>query len=411
MSAALVRPLVLAAVVASLLGARGAAQTPGDEPVPTLTASALLDASQRSGPHFTVAEAVETPGFYHQFTITSDFGTFNADGRSQVVVRLNEIAALAALQDVSKTGVFLAAAGNSLVNVGTGVVNAVTSPVDTAKGIGSGIKRFGINLGRRSKRAIDEMTDEEKKAEDEASKGNAAANVAKAVLGVNSAMRRWAQKVGADPYTTNPTLRQALEGVAKVDAAGGIATKLVVPIPAFVGTTADIGNLVWGKDPEELRKINEQRARDIGVGEVAAKALWLSNAYTLTMQTRLIAALHAVRVPGCADYVASAVEASTDREALFFIEGAEMLQAAHAESRVTSILADSRTVVARRPSGEVVALLPLDWVRYSDTGAATLREMATRAKEELGATSLRLRVSGQVSERAQREYATLRWTQ
>jgi hypothetical protein len=206
------------------------------------------------------------------------------------------------------------------------------------------------------------------------------------VLGVNSAMRRWAQKVGADPYTTNPTLRQALEGVAKVDAAGGIATKLVVPIPAFVGTTADIGNLVWGKDPEELRKINEQRARDIGVGEVAAKALWLSNAYTLTMQTRLIAALHAVRVPGCADYVASAAEASTDREALFFIEGAEMLQAAHAESRVTSILADSRTVVARRPSGEVVALLPLDWVRYSDTGAATLREMATRAKE-LGATS------------------------
>ena len=411
MSAVRVRPLVLVAVVASLLGAGGAAQSPGDEPAPTLTASALLDAPQRSGPHFAVADAVETPSFYHQFTITSDFGTFHADGRSQVVVRLNEIAALAALQDVSKTGVFLAAAGNSLVNVGTGVVNAVTSPVDTAKGIGSGIKRFGINLGRRSKRAIDEMTDEEKKAEDEASKGNAAANVAKAVLGVNSAMRRWAQKVGADPYTTNPTLRQALEGVAKVDAAGGIATKLVVPIPAFVGTTADIGNLVWGKDPEELRKINEQRARDIGVGEVAAKALWLSNAYTLTMQTRLIAALHAVRVPGCADYVASAVEASTDREALFFIEGAEMLQAAHAESRVTSILADSRTVVARRPSGEVVALLPLDWVRYSDTGAATLREMATRAKEELGATSLRLRVSGQVSERAQREYATLRWTQ
>ena len=54
-------------------------------------------------------------------------------------------------------------------------------------------------------------------------------------------------------------LRKALEDIAKVDAAGSIATKVAIPIPAVVGMTAKVGDLVWGQDPEEVRKINEQR--------------------------------------------------------------------------------------------------------------------------------------------------------
>lgn len=303
------------------------------------------------------------------------------------------------------------AAGRSVVNVGTGVVSAVTDPAATAKGIGSGVKRFGVNLGRRTQRAVGEVTSDDEKAEGEkqAEGGNAATGAAKGLPGVNGAMRRWAKKVGADPYTTNPILLKALDGVAQVDVAGGLATKLVVPIPMVVSTTASVGDLVWSKDPEELRKLNEQRAREIGVGEVAVKALFGSRVYTLTMQTRLIAALHAVRAPGCADYVASAVEARAEREALFFVESAEMLQALHAQSKVASVLTDSHALVVRMPSGETLALLPLDWVRYSGTAAATMREVATRAKDELGATSLRLRVTGQVTARAAREYAAFGW--
>lgn len=89
-----------------------------------------------------------------------------------------------------------------------------------------------------------------------------AGRAANSVLGVNAAVRRWAQKVGADPYTTNAVLRKALEDIAKVDAAGSIATKVAVPIPGVVGMTASVGNLVWGKDPEEVRKINEAGLRE-----------------------------------------------------------------------------------------------------------------------------------------------------
>jgi hypothetical protein len=66
--------------------------------------------------------------------------------------------------------------------------------------------------------------------------------------------------------------------------------------------------------------------------------------------------------------------------------------------------------VAKLPSGQALALLPLDWVRVSGTAKKQLTEMGARAKAELGATSLALRVSGQVTERATREYAALGWT-
>jgi hypothetical protein len=317
------------------------------------------------------------------------------------------------LQEVSKSKVFLEAAGQSLVKVGTGVVNVVAEPTETAKGVGSGVKRFGVNLGRRAKRTAESVTADDPKPEDEAAdKGgttDAAAGAAKSVLGVNAAMRRWAQKVGADPYTTNPVLRKALDGIAQVDVAGGLATKIVVPIPGVVSTTASVGGLVWGKDPEELRKINEARARELKAPEEGTKAFFRNKALTLTSQTRLIAALHAVRVPGCGDYVASAAEAQHEREALFFVESAEMLQKLHETKKVASVLTDSRTLVAKLASGEAVALLPVDWVRQTAAASAALREMGERAKAELGATSLRIALTGKLTERADREIKTLGW--
>ena len=148
------------------------------------------------------------------------FGTFEAEGTSQVAVRMQEIAALAALQDLSKAGVFARSAGESLVKVGAGVVDAVTDPVATAKGIGGGVKRFGVNLGRRTKRAV-QKHDHRRSAE---------ARTGRRVVGRR---RRWRpappracsastapagagrERVGADPYTRNPVLRDALEQVAQ----------------------------------------------------------------------------------------------------------------------------------------------------------------------------------------------------
>lgn len=400
------------AVATAVAGARG--QTSGDEPDPVLAASALLPAADLTGPYHTVDAAVQTPGPYHVFTITSPFGTFEAEGLSQVATRREEIAAMAALEEVNKAGVFAKAAGTSLVKVGTGVVTAVSDPVATAKGIGSGVKRFGVNLGRRTKRVVQKAKSDDGTPGDTSmgeKAGDVAGSAAKSFFGVNRARREWARRIGADPYTTNPVLKGVLEEVAAIDAAGGIAAKIVVPIPPLVATTADVGDLVWGRDPEELRKLNEARARELGATEDGAKAFFRNFTYTLTMQTRLIAALLAVRVPGAGDYLETAAEAEGEREALFYVESAELLQRFHGNSPVASMLTDSRAVVARMPAGQAVALLPFDWLRRSAATTAEFRELAERAKKELGAVTLHVRVTGTITDAAARELATVGWRQ
>jgi hypothetical protein len=367
------------------------------EPPATFQASKILSAAFVKGPHHTVAETVTAEGDYQQFHLTSDYGDLDAEGRTVLRTRVGEIDALARLDEVSKTDVFVKSAGGAVLNIGKSFVAAVKDPEGTVKGIGSGLKRFGVNLGRKGKRAVQSVT-ADKRDDDEkstaAKAGDAAGGAALSILGVNGASRRWAQKLGVDPYTTNRVLHEALVSIGKIDAAGSIAVRIAVPIPMIVSTTSTVGGLVWGKDPEEVRKINEQRLAELGVSKDGAGRFFKNPAFTLTSQTRFIAALFAVKGKGSADYVDAAAESEDDRDALFFVESAEMLTGLNQTRPVSAILEDSRALVAKTGGGRAVALFPFDYVRWTERLDQSSREIASRARHELGATSLEAHVSG-----------------
>ena len=378
----------------------------GDEAAPRFRASALLAADVLKGPHHTVRDAVATESFFHEFDITSDYGELHAVGLSQLTTRLNEVRALASLEEVSKTEVFLKSAGGAVVNVGKSVGKVVTDPVDSAKGVGAGVKRLGVNLGRMTKRTVDSAGNDSKPA---GGGDGAAEGAANSVLGVSSAMRRWARKVGADPYTTNPVLHEALKSIGQIDAAGSIATKVVLPVPGMVTAAADVGDLVWGKDPEELRKINEQQLKTLGVPSADAAVFFRNRGYTLTSQTRLAMALGRVKAPGSADYVAAAARASGEREALFFVESAELLQRLHAAEPLTAVMTDSRALVAARGARAIV-VLPLDYLRSTAETRQVMTEIDARARAELRATAIEVQTTGRVSDRLRGEMAAMGWT-
>ncbi len=406
MKLASARPaLVLAALVAAALAVAAAYEGPR-----TFQASEILKPSQVKGPHFQVAATVPTEAYFHLFSISTDYGPLEAEGKSLLLTRINEVRALGELDEVSKSEVFLKAAGTSVVNVGKGAAAAVKDPGATAKGVGGGLKRFGTNLGRKAKRASEEAVDSDKKDEgQQKSAADTAGGVANSVLGVSAASRRWAQKVGVDPYTTNPVLKKALEDIGKVDKAGGIAAKVVMPIPPVVSSTATVGNLVWGKDPEALLKYNEQRLKELGASADVIKALYLSKGFTLSLQTRLVNGLYAVKAKGSAAYAETAAEADLEREAVFFAESAEMLQRFHASSPVVELLPDSRALVAKTKDGRAVVLLPVDSVRWTEPLDKASAQVAERAKKELGASKLELRLTGAASPSAKKELAARGW--
>jgi hypothetical protein len=389
------------------------------ESVRSFKAAELLTAAQAKGPHHQVASAVPTEGYLHVFSLKTDWGEVEAEGLSLLRVRLDEVRALAELDKVSKSEVFLKSAGGAMLNVGKGVASVVTDPGATAKGAGQGLKRFGTNLGRKAKRTADQAvdavaSDDGKKAagEDKSSSDKAAAaagSMASSALGVNKASRKWAQKVGADPYTTNPILRKAVSDIGAIDAAGSIAAKVVVPIPPVVSATATVGNMVWAKDPEALLKENEAALRAAGVSDAVVRQLYVSKGFTLTLYTRLAQALSGIKAKGIADYVATAAEAETEREALFFVESLEMLRRLNATSPVASLLTDSRALIAKTQGGSAVALTPIDWVQWTKPFAEAASEAASRAKKELGASKLELRLTGRASDLAKKEAAALGW--
>ena len=400
------RPLALLALSATVLSA-AAYETPR-----AFKASDLLPANLRKGPNFEVKPDVPMAGYFYVFQITSVFGDMEAEGMSLLRTRLGEVDALTRLDETSKTSVFLSAAGNSVLNVGKGVANVVVNPVGTVKGIGGGIKRFGSNLGRKSKRAAESATDDQG-ASDKSTGAKAADTgeaVANSAFGVTGAMRRWAQKLQVDPYTSNTVLRKALEDVGKIDAAGGIAAKVAVPVPMVVSATASVGGLVWGKDPEELLKLNEGRVAELGTDKKAAQAFFKNRVFTFGYQTRLIAALYALKVPGCGSYVDTAEEADTERQVVFFTESAEMLERFHKSEPVAAILPDSRAVVAKTKSGRGVVLVALDYLSWTAEAEKAVKEISSRAQTELQAKGLELRLTGRASDRAKQELKALGWT-
>ena len=368
----------------------------------TFKASEVLKPSEIEGPHYKVVPAVPTEGYLCIFSITTDYGPLEAEGKSMLLTRLDEVRALAEIHEVSKSEVFLEAAGTSVFNIGKSAAAALKDPGATAKGIGGGLKRFGTNLGHKAKQATSGQKSGEEKTAD-------VGGVANSVLGINAAARRWAQKVGVDPYTTNPILKKALSDLGEIDAAGSIAAQVVVPIPTVVSTTATVGNLVWAKDPEALLKENEQQLRALGVSDDVIKRLYLSNGFTLTLHTRFASALSEVKAKGSADYVAAAAEAKTEREALFFAESAEMLKRFHQKTTVVELLTDSRALVAKTQDGRTAVLLPLDWVPWTEAYEKALGEAGKRARKELGATKLEMQLTGRMSEIAVKETTTLGW--
>jgi hypothetical protein len=131
--------------------------------------------------------------------------------------------------------------------------------------------------------------------------------------------------------------------------------------------------------------------------------------YTLTSQTRLATALGRVQVPGSADYVAAAARASGEREALFFVESAELLQRMHAAEPLTAVMTDSRALVAARGARAIV-VLPLDYLRSTAETRQVMTEIDARARAELRATSIEVQTTGRVSDRLRGEMAAMNWT-
>ena len=188
-----------------------------------MKASDILSGDLLKGEHHRVADRVRSDGYLNYYMIDSDYGEFAAVSTAMLITRIGEIYALAEIDDLSQTEVFLKAAADAGVGQLKTLKQFATNPVDTVVGIPSGIGRMFKRYKRQAGDAVDAAGEfvadddegsEEGEAGDEDSTSEKAMGLTESFFGVSGAERAWSQKLGTDPYSSNEVLRAAIKEVA-----------------------------------------------------------------------------------------------------------------------------------------------------------------------------------------------------
>lgn len=380
-----------------------------------LKASEILSTEQVSGAHFSVDERVESDGYLNYYTIRSDYGVFEAASTAMLLVRLKEIDALAQLDELSSTEVFV----NAAADAGLGQIEVISTfvqrPVSTLAGLPQGVSRMFKRYSRQLGEAVSDTkeymaTQKELGLSDReyADYKNNAISLTERYFNISAAERDLAQELGTDPYTSNETLSEAIKKVAWVDRMGRVAVKVAgkvagLSIP-YVGVLAKVNDAVWGKDPYELRDYNRARLLATGATEELVDAYLKNPWMSPTQQTVLTAAIgELTEVTGSDGILRQARDLRTPVEVGYFVRSVALLAWYHSKKQpLASVSTELAIPGGIRADGTTVLLFPSDYVYWTETMAQAAREFRA-----LGAGNPDLKpelwILGSVSKRAQTE--------
>lgn len=421
----------IALCLAALLGTFAASTDKTYETPPTLKASDFLDAALLKGPHHEVQDQVASDGVFNTYTVTSPYGTWQVQSTSLAATRVHEIGAIAQLKEVDKIAVAAGGIAQGAMDVGKGVANVVIHPVDTVTGVADGVGRLFGRIGRGAKRTAEKMGSDDYKAQPEnlsapkdgpkesgqSTAGKAASatgELAKDIIGVNSAMRSWAKKLHVDPYTRNEVLHAELRDVAQYDAGGRFSINLVPGgiVLTALATTSTVNDLIWMKEPDELVTLDETRLKAMGVKPEVSRAFRLNPQYNLTRQVRLVASLDALPgTSGRPEFVERAAGAQVDADGQFYMESAMLADLFNRTQ------APVKKIVANLPGACVIAegerfacLYPLDYVAWTEGVAGHFDRISKSAQADAPKAKRELWLTGRASPRAAKELEARGWT-
>lgn len=336
-------------------------------------AADILPAELLKGEHHSVDDRVRSDGYLNYYTITSDYGEFEAASTATLRIRIGEIGALAELDELSKTEVFIEAAAEAgFVAPLKSINQIVTHPVETVTGIPSGIGRMFNRYKRQAGEAIDttkeivadddtDQTDDE--GEDDS---NVAEDLTASYFGVTSAERDWAHKLGTDPYSTNQTLRAAIKEVAWAESLGQFGVGFA-GIPG-IGIVGQVNEAVWSKDPYELQDLNRARLVATGADEELIEEYLDNPRMSPTQQTLLTASIAELAdVEGRAGILNQALNVKTDAEVRFFVRTVALLAWYHNNQRpIVSVITEAATPGGLTDDGNVVMLFAVDHLYWTE---------------------------------------------
>jgi len=352
----------------------------------------VLSEDLYKGANHHVADSVRSDGYLNYYTVVSEYGNHEAVSTAMLKIRIGEINALAELDELSKTEVFAKAAADAGVKQLKSVKQFATKPVETVKGIPKGVGRMFKRFSRQAGDAAD-ATQEFIAGDDEESGGgdgeekddsNAAVDLTESYMGVDKAQRDWSRKLGTDPYSSNEVLQAAIKEVAWAERLGkfGMGFAGIPKIPG-ANIISDVNEMVWSKDPYELRDLNHSRLAATGADEELIAAYLDNSRMTPSQQTLLTAAIAELEgVDGRDGILRQSLNPDTEPEINFFIKSLTLLAWYHRnQNSLASVDTSAAIPAAILENGMSVLAFAVDHVYWTETIAQVARNYAN-----LGAT-------------------------
>jgi hypothetical protein len=427
----------LSVVTAAILVAGAAQAADFEAATMTVSASSILEPGLLKGEYYTVKESVTVEGYMNHYNVDSDFGPFSVTGDWALKKLLHEIDAIAELKKMTSLSTGTDAAVGVVVDTGKSVVNLVTNPVDSAKGMSAGVSRFFKRNVRTAKNVSgevtetvtesisgDEQSDEEIKADDETVAADdsgeeddpgLSTQLASSFLGVGKAHRELARELKVDPYSDNAVLQEELNRVAKISGSVGTLTNFLIPIPSVVGTAANIGDMVWSLSPTDLLIQNEEKLKELGYSDDLIQTFFSNWVFSPTMQTALVAALASLDSAKGREVLLNIANAAETRiEGQFIVRSSLFAKIYHETVEpIAELMSQPNGLIpaAITASGDGLIIAPVDQLLWTQELASAMQRM-TQLINDHGATDEHLMwVEGRISELALAQLSAAGWVE
>lgn len=398
------------------------------EAAPRMPSSDLLPGFALSGPGYRIAEQAQVVDYFGQFELRTDVGSLVADGSQVLKLRVRELGAVRALDKLGSSEVFVAAMARTAKRPVIALRQVAMEPVDTLSGLPTGIGRFLVRSVRNIRDLALDLNDSARDAladDDDDTAGDdgsrkeeqdlrvrsqkIATSAALRYIGYTKARREIARHVGADPYSTNPLLRDRLDQLAWSAWSGARLTSYGLGLIGgatadVIGYAKDAYELVWELPPEDLKRRNLKVLEELGItGKPARDLIRRGKAFTLTQQTEFVELL---RLPLFAaartQLFEQALQADREVHARFLIDALRMLRNAEVSGATATVLGTSPAL--RRADGSHVIAVPVDYLHWT-------REIAAFAwRDDLIGNHNLLLVTGSLSPQALDAFSQAGWS-
>jgi hypothetical protein len=323
-----------------------------------LKAKDILPQDLLQGENYKVENEVKNDGIFNTYQLNTDYGQITVESDSILKIRVSELKALKAMEELQRSEAFADAVGGTVSGTVKGAGKLVTSPVETSKGIVKGTGRFVSNLGRSF---FSKDPDQD--------------NAMSVALGYDATKRNYAYEFGIDPYTHYEPAMSRLGEISRASVAGGLAPKVAltavgggVATGVSIGITAEgMRQLVRDNSPGELYKINKKKLEKMGLETKLVETFLNKTTYNPQEETLLVGALESMKnVKGRDAFIALASLANDEDTAVFYRLSAQMMEAYHVNVapaiRIRNINGNLRL---QKKDGTFIILQPLDYIYWT----------------------------------------------